>query len=102
MPLPALRPAMSPPRTAVPTIRASVLLAAIGMAASPGVAASPADPAGWTFSGDVRGGYLAGERTARDGPHSDAHAFKPRPRHPLPGRPGARWRLHTASIGSGE
>src|SRR3546814_992932 len=70
MPLPALRPAMSPPRTAVPTIRASVLLAAIGMAASPGVAASPADPAGWTFSGDVRGGYFASERTARDGAES--------------------------------
>src|SRR3546814_11168079 len=69
---------MSPPRTAVPTIRASVLLAAIGMAASPGVAASPADPAGWTFSGDVRGAYFASERTARDGAESDAEAFNAR------------------------
>src|SRR3546814_11713009 len=91
MPLPALRPAMSPPRTAVPTIRASVLLAAIGMAASPGVAASAADPAGWTFSGAVRGGYFVSERTPRDGAESAAEAFSPQPRLAIETSLGARW-----------
>src|SRR3546814_825132 len=99
MPLPALRPAMSPPRTAVPTIRASVLLAAIGMAASPGVAASPADPAGWTFSGDVRGGYFASERTARDGAESDAEAFNARLRLAIERSLGERWTVRTRVAG---
>src|SRR3546814_13563813 len=99
MPRPALRPAMSPPRTAVPTIRASVLLAAIGMAASPGVAASPADPAGWAFSGDVRGGYFASERTERDGAESDAEDFNAWLRLAIERSLGERWNVSTWGAG---
>src|SRR3546814_14062543 len=99
MPLPALRHAMSPRRTAVPTIRASMLLAALGLAASPAAAASPADPAGWTFSGDVRGGYFASERTARDGAESDAEAFNARLRLALERSLGERWTVRTRVAG---
>src|SRR3546814_9036526 len=69
------------------------------MAASPGVAASPADPAGWTFSGDVRGGYFASERTARDGAESDAEAFNARLRLAIERSLGERWTVRTRVAG---
>src|SRR3546814_2623727 len=99
MPLPALRPAMSPLRTAVPTIRASMLLAALGLAASPAAAAAPADPDGWAFSGDVRGGYFASERTARDGAESDAEAFNARLPLAIERSLGERWTVRTRVAG---
>src|SRR3546814_8144755 len=62
-------------------------------------AASPADPAGWTFSGDVRGGYFASERTARDGAESDAEAFNARLRLAIERSLGERWTVRTRVAG---
>ena len=62
---------------------ASVLLAAAGLAASAGAAA--ADAPGWQVSGDLRGGYFASERTARDGAESDDEAFNARLRVAIDG-----------------
>ncbi|MGH8074315.1 MAG: hypothetical protein ACREO4_09595 [Lysobacter sp.] len=55
-----------------------MLLAAAGLATSFSAAAAPADDGAWTFSGDLRGGYFASERTARDGTETDQDAFNAR------------------------
>src|SRR3546814_14606027 len=69
------------------------------MAASPGGAASPADPDGWAFSGDVRGGYFASERTARDGAESDAEAINARLRLAIERSLGERWTVRPRVAG---
>src|SRR5690606_1064585 len=54
-----------PARTELPMSRSAALFALAGLATTFGAAAQPADPAGWQFSGDLRGGWFASERSAR-------------------------------------
>jgi hypothetical protein len=79
------------------TTCASVLLAAAGLAASTGAAA--ADAPGWQVSGDLRGGYFASERTARDGVESDDEAFNARLRVAIEHAFNERWRVRTRLAG---
>src|SRR5690606_26446964 len=87
-------------RKASPAIRVSLLLAVAGLAAGPAaLAATPEDDAGWKVSGDVRGGWFASERTARDGTETDQDAFNARLRVALEHGLGERWTVRTRVAG---
>jgi hypothetical protein len=77
----------------------SVLLAAAGLAMSPGAIAASAATPDWTFSGDLRAGYFASERTARDGAESDDEAFNARLRIAVEHAFNERWRVRTRVAG---
>ncbi len=78
---------------------ACVLLAAAGFAASPGARAAPVDSPDWQLSGDLRAGYFASERTARDGARSDDEAFNARLRVAVEHAFNERWRVRTRLAG---
>ncbi|MGV8941821.1 MAG: hypothetical protein ACOH1P_09855 [Lysobacter sp.] len=65
---------------------AALLLALL----APAAMAQDADPA-WKFSGDLRGGYFASERTARDDTESDSDALQARLRAALQRGFGDHW-----------
>jgi len=80
--------------------RASSLLVVAGLAAAPAAtAAPPADDAGWKFSGDLRGGWFASERTARDGTETDQDAFNARLRVAVERGLGEHWTVRTRVAG---
>ncbi|MDQ2701339.1 MAG: putative porin [Pseudomonadota bacterium] len=86
------------------TPRARVLLAAIGLATGFSAFAAPAnsvasEPGGWKFSGDLRGGWFASERTARDGTESEQDAFNARLRMAIERSLGDRWTVRTRLAG---
>ena len=93
------RPADLPsrPTTFRTATRVSLLLAAAGLAA--GADASAADAPGWQTSGDLRGGYFASERTARDGVETDDEAFNARLRVAIEHAFNSRWRVRTRLAG---
>lgn len=93
----ALRPESPARQLAVRTIRATVLLTAIGLATS--AIAAPADAWDWTFSGDLRAGYFASERTARDSAESNQDAFNARLRLAVERSFNERWRVRTRLAG---
>ena len=78
---------------------ACFLLAAIGMTASFGALGTPDDTSDWKFSGDLRGGYFASERTARDGAESDKDAFNARLRLAFERGLGEGWSVRTRVAG---
>ncbi len=75
------------------------LLAAGGLATTFGAAAQSADPSGWQFSGDLRGGWFASERTARDGSESEQDAFNARLRLAAERSLDERWRVRARVAG---
>ena len=77
----------------------ATLLAIVGVAASLGAIAAPADTPDWKLSGDLRAGYFASERTARDGAHSDDDAFNARLRVAIEHAFNGRWRVRTRLAG---
>ena len=80
--------------------RASSLLVVAGLAAAPAAtAAPPADDAGWKVSGDLRGGWFASERTARDGTETDQDAFNARLRVAVERGLGEHWTVRTRVAG---
>ncbi|MCB1625040.1 MAG: putative porin [Pseudomonadales bacterium] len=79
--------------------RASLLFAVAGLATSLGAIGAPADATDWTFSGDLRAGYFASERTARDGAESDQDSFNARLRLVLERRLDERWTVRTRVAG---
>src|SRR5690606_828341 len=68
-------------------------------AAPAATAAPPADDAGWKFSGDLRGGWFASERTARDGTETDQDAFNARLRVAVERGLGEHWTVRTRVAG---
>jgi len=90
---------MSRLRATAPHPRASILLAAVGLATSLGAIAAPPGPADWKTTGDLRGGYFASERTARDGTQSDEDAFNARLRVAIQRSLGERWTVRTRVAG---
>src|SRR5690606_9228027 len=79
---------------------AASLLVVAGLAAAPAAtAAPPADDAGWKFSGDLRGGWFASERTARDGTETDQDAFNARLRVAVERGLGEHWTVRTRVAG---
>lgn len=91
---------VSPCRLGLPkSIRSSLLLAVVGAATSLGAVAAPADTVGWKFSGDLRGGYFASERKARDGTQSEQDAFNARLRLAIERPLGDRWSVRTRLAG---
>lgn len=76
-----------------------LLLAATGLAVSAGAAAAPAGDDGWKFSGDLRGGWFASERTARDGAESEQDAFNARLRLAVERGLGGNWSARTRLAG---
>jgi len=79
--------------------RASLLFASVGLATSFAAIAAPADATDWKFSGDLRGGYFAAERTARDGTESEQDAFVARLRLAFERGLGEGWRVRTRVAG---
>lgn len=79
--------------------RASLLLAAAGFTTSFGAIGAPADASDWKFSGDLRGGYFASERTARNGTESRQDAFNARLRLAFERRLGEDWAVRTRVAG---
>lgn len=80
--------------------RASALLAVAGVATSVGALAAPAGPDdAWKSSGDLRAGYFASERTARDGAGSRQDAFNARLRLAIEHALGDRWTVRTRVAG---
>lgn len=79
--------------------RAALLLAATGLVMSFSVTAAPGDTTGWKFTGDLRGGYFASERTARDGSESDQDAFNARLRLAFEKPLGEGWTARTRVAG---
>src|SRR5690606_19450093 len=79
--------------------RASLLLAAAGLATSFGAIGAPVEKTGWDFSGDLRAGYFASERTARDGAESDQDAFNARLRLAFEKGLGEGWSMRTRVAG---
>jgi len=71
------------------------MLSAIAPAAAQEAAAAPA----WKFSGDLRGGYFASERTARNGVQSDADAFNARLRVAVERAFNERWKFRARVAG---
>jgi len=82
-----------------PAGRASLLLALAGFATSFGALAAPAETAGWKASGDLRGGYFASERTARDDTETDQDAFNARLRVAVERGLGEHWTVRTRVAG---
>ncbi|HEU4773674.1 MAG TPA: hypothetical protein VFS82_04040 [Lysobacter sp.] len=79
--------------------RASGMFAALLLALmAPAALAQDADSA-WKFSGDLRGGYFASERTARDGSQSDDDAFNARLRVALQRGFAGNWTFRTRAAG---
>lgn len=87
------------PATVRIAARASLLLAAACLATSFVAIGAPADETGWKFSGDLRAGYFASERTARDGAESDQHAFNARLRLAFERPLGEGWTVRTRVAG---
>ncbi len=85
--------------TTLPASRTVVLLAAALLATSTGAAAAPADTDGWDLSGDLRGGWFASERTARDGAESEQDAFNARLRVAMERGFADRWTVRTRLAG---
>lgn len=79
--------------------RAAALLAAASLATSFGAMAAPADATDWKFSGDLRAGYFASERTARNGAESSQDAFNARLRLAFERRLDERWTVRTRVAG---
>lgn len=79
--------------------RASLLFASVGLATSFAAVAAPADATDWKFSGDLRGGYFAAERTARDGTESEQDAFIARLRLAFERGLGEGWTVRTRLAG---
>ncbi|MEO7072906.1 MAG: putative porin [Rhodanobacter sp.] len=79
--------------------RASWLLAAASLATSFGAIGAPADTTDWKYSADLRAGYFASERTARDGAESDQDAFNARLRLGFERRLDERWTVRTRVAG---
>ncbi|HSM10073.1 MAG TPA: hypothetical protein VK827_00680, partial [Lysobacter sp.] len=86
-----------PPRSLRLTM-AGALTLAVASALAPAAAQDAAAPA-WKFSGDLRGGYYASERTARDGAESDADAFNARLRIAVERAFNERWKFRTRVAG---
>lgn len=84
---------------ACPVLRVSLLLAAAGAVTSFGAVGAPADTNDWKFSGDLRGGYFASERTARDGSESDQDSFSARLRLAFEKPLGSGWTARTRVAG---
>lgn len=82
-------------------LRCVLPLAALAAAlAGPVAAAAPADSGpDWAFSGDLRAGYFASERTARDGTETDQDAFNARIRLAVERGFNERWRVRTRLAG---
>ncbi|MDQ3206006.1 MAG: hypothetical protein M3Q40_05790 [Pseudomonadota bacterium] len=78
---------------------AALLLAAAGLTFSPGAVAAAGDTADWTFSGDLRAGYFASERSARDGTRTEQDAFNARLRLAVERSFNPRWRVRTRLAG---
>ncbi len=76
------------------SVFAALLLAVL----APAAMAQDADPA-WKFSGDLRGGYFASERIARDGTNSDSDALQARLRVALQHGFSDDWTLRTRVAG---
>lgn len=87
------------PMTGRTATRASSLFAVFAFAASFAAVGAPGDADGWNFSGDLRGGYFASERTARDGSESDSDAFNARLRLAFEKRLDERWTVRTRVAG---
>ena len=79
--------------------RAWLLLAAAGFATSSAAIGAPAEAGDWKVSGDLRGGYFASERTARDGSESDQDAFNARLRVAFEKPLGEGWTARTRVAG---
>ena len=79
--------------------RAAAVLAAAGLTASFVAIGAPPDATGWKVSGDLRGGYFASERTARDGTESDQDAFNVRLRVAFATALGEGWSARTRVAG---
>ena len=86
-------------RTTSSSTRASALLALAGLATSLGAIAAPAAPDDWKVSGDLRGGWFASERTARDGTRTEADAFNARLRVAIERSLGEHWTVRTRVAG---
>lgn len=82
-----------------PSPTMTMVLLATGLAASSGAAAAPAGDDGWAFSGDLRAGYFASERTARTGAESDEDAFNARLRLAVERGFNDHWRVRTRLAG---
>lgn len=87
------------PMTARTATRTSLLLAAASLATSLAAVAASAEATDWTLSGDLRAGYFASERTARDRTESDQEAFNARLRLAFERRLGERWTVRTRAAG---
>ena len=85
------------PRSLRSTIAGAITLA-VASALAPAAAQDAATPA-WKFSGDLRGGYYATERTDRDGDESDADAFNARLRIAVERAFNERWKFRTRVAG---
>lgn len=79
--------------------RAPLLVAAAGLATSFAAVGAPADASDWMFSGDLRAGYFASERTARDGTESEQEAFNARLRLAFERGFGEGWTVRTRVAG---
>lgn len=80
-------------------LHARATLLAAGLAVGFGAAAAPADDDGWSFDGDLRAGWFASERTARDGAGTDDDAFNARLRLAVAHGLGERWQARTRLAG---
>lgn len=76
--------------------RAALLFVAAGLATG---FVAPAAASDWKFSGDLRGGYFASERTARDGTESDRDALGARLRLAFERDIGDGWSVRTRVAG---
>lgn len=86
--------------TVHPALRAPLRLAVAGLlAAGFGVAAAADDANAWKFSGDLRGGYFANERTDRSGNDSDQDSFNARLRLAFEKPLGSGWTARTRVAG---
>lgn len=82
--------------------RSACLVALSLLSALASVAAQEApkpDAPAWAFSGDLRGGYFASERTARNGDESETDAFNARLRLALEHAFNERWKFRTRVAG---
>ena len=86
-------------RAARRSLHAPLLVAAAGLVAMSGAVAAPADDVGWGISGDLRGGYFASERTARDGTRSEQDAFNARLRVAVERAFGEHWTVRSRVAG---